>query len=223
VLDDIQDSRLVVKVHAQNQGVGAAIMTGHREAIRLKADISVIMAGDDQMDPEYLPDLLRCLMQDGYDYAKGNRFLVDGHLASMPWHRILGSLVLTTLTRAASGYWHISDPQNGYTAIRTKTLKRIDVSVGIDDIAKGYNFENDMLIHLGQIKARVADVPIPSKYNGSKSLIKIPSFALSTVLLIAKRSFQRLRCRSGRRGLGQAASDIEKLDPKIPDMGREGH
>src|SRR4051794_36486872 len=52
-----QDDRTEVISHEVNKGVGGSIVTGHRRAIEVGADIVVVMAGDAQMDPQYLPEL----------------------------------------------------------------------------------------------------------------------------------------------------------------------
>ena len=51
----VDDPRLEVHVLPENQGVGGAIVTGHKRALELGCDVSVVMAGDAQMDPAYLP------------------------------------------------------------------------------------------------------------------------------------------------------------------------
>src|SRR6187551_2760949 len=54
----VDDPRLEVHRLPENQGVGGAIVHGHKRALELGADVCVVMAGDAQMDPEYLPQLL---------------------------------------------------------------------------------------------------------------------------------------------------------------------
>src|SRR5687768_1472104 len=58
VVSRLTDPRVVLLRHEVNQGVGGAIITGHRRAMELGADVDVVMAGDAQMDPAYLPALL---------------------------------------------------------------------------------------------------------------------------------------------------------------------
>src|SRR5690606_6225446 len=68
------DARTEVIRHDVNKGVGGAIITGHRRALELGADVSVVMAGDGQMNPDYLPALLDPIADDGYGFSKANRF-----------------------------------------------------------------------------------------------------------------------------------------------------
>src|SRR3954462_3333367 len=48
------DPRVEVVRHEQNQGVGAAIITGYKRAIEHEADVTAVMAADGQMDPDDL-------------------------------------------------------------------------------------------------------------------------------------------------------------------------
>jgi len=182
------DERVVISRHKENQGVGAAIITGHKKAIELGADVSVVMAGDGQMDPKYLPNLISAVTNNGYVYAKGNRFLEKDHTQSMPRIRVIGNILLSFMTKIVSGYWYISDPQNGYTAIRTSTLKKMN----LDRLAKGYQFENDMLVCLNIANAMVKDVPMPAVYNGETSKIDIYKFILGTSFFLARSFLQRI-------------------------------
>jgi glycosyltransferase involved in cell wall biosynthesis len=179
------DRRVSVIRRARNEGVGGSILTGHKAS---KADIDVVMAGDGQMNPLYLPRLLDAIV-DGADYAKGNRFKsVNG----MPRNRVFGNLVLSLLTKLVSGYWRISDSQNGYTALRMSTFKRTDVP----HLGNGYQFENDMLIHLNIIGAKVVDVPMPSEYHGEVSRLRVRTFLPHTVAFLGSRFLWRLKCRT---------------------------
>jgi len=182
------DGRVVVIRHHDNQGVGAAIVTGHKKAIALGAEISIVMAGDGQMDPRYLPHLLIPIIEQGYDYAKGNRFLKRGYAQGMPRIRVVGNVLLSLLTRIASGYWKVFDSQNGYTAIKTSMLRKLD----LDILAKSYQFENDMLIHLNIVNAKVKDVPIPANYDQLASKIKLYKFMPETSFFLFKRFLYRV-------------------------------
>lgn len=88
----------------RNQGVGGATIAGYKKALGLGSDIIAKMDGDGQMLPEYLAPLLDAVIEDGYAYAKDNRFLVPKFLSQMPKHRLIGNIILTFMTKLASGY-----------------------------------------------------------------------------------------------------------------------
>lgn len=181
-----KDPRLKIVRHEKNLGVGGAIITGHKAAMAFGSDVDVVMAGDGQMGPNYLPKLLDAVAE-GYDYAKGNRFISKRHLAGMPATRVIGNSVLSLMMKLASGYWNVSDSQNGYTAVRTDALKRFD----LNRITKGYLFENDMLINLHIAGCSVKDVPIPARYPPRHSQINVFQFLLSAIPFLVKGFFRR--------------------------------
>jgi glycosyltransferase involved in cell wall biosynthesis len=182
------DPRLIVLTTSHNQGVGGATVMGYQRAMELESDIIAKMDGDGQMDPAYLSSLLDAITEQGYDYAKGNRFLASESLALMPKHRLFGNIALTFLTKMASGYWHIFDPQNGYTAIRTGALRVLDLNT----IHKRYFFENDMLVHLNFFGFRVKDVAIPARYGKEESSMSVFKVSTTFPLLLVRRYFHRI-------------------------------
>jgi dolichol-phosphate mannosyltransferase len=169
------DPRLTVIRHASNQGVGGATLSAFKDALAQPEGIVVKMDGDGQMDPAYLTKLLDPIIESRCDYAKGNRFLLHRELDAMPKHRLVGNFVMTFLTKTASGYWNVFDPQNGYFAVKTGTLSLLD----FDRISKRYFFENDMLINLNIFNFRVLDIPIPARYGSEKSSINFAKIAFS--------------------------------------------
>jgi len=184
----VRDPRLHVIRHPRNSGVGAAIVSGHRKALQLGADISVVMAGDGQMDPEYLPRLLDAIIDEKYDFAKGNRFLTRATLRGMPRHRVAGNMLLTFFTKFASGYWHVFDPQNGFTAVTAEVLRTLP----LDELRKDYLFENDVLCSLYLHGFRVKDVPIPAKYTTGRSGIRVRRFAPSAIGFLLRKFWRRI-------------------------------
>jgi glycosyltransferase involved in cell wall biosynthesis len=185
-VERVGDPRVTLIRHEQNQGVGGAIITGHKAALELGADVNVIMAGDAQMDPTYLPDLLDRVTDGGYGFAKANRFFAPESFHGMPKYRVFGNIVLSFMTKLASGYWNLFDPQNGYTAIRTSVVKRLP----LEHVARRYSFENDLLIHLNILQIGAVDVPIPAVYGEEVSSIKL-SKVIPELMNLLLRGFWR--------------------------------
>ncbi len=68
----------------------------------------------------------------------------------MPKVRIFGNAVLSLWSKISSGYWSITDPTNGFTAIHRKALSAIH----LDKLRKSYFFESDLLFRLEHHKRR---------------------------------------------------------------------
>jgi glycosyltransferase involved in cell wall biosynthesis len=167
--------KLTILIHEQNQGVGGAMVTGFQAALAAGADIIVKMDGDGQMDAKHLSRLIAPLVARKADFTKGNRFFDLRALRAMPRFRRFGNFGLTLLSKAASGFWHLSDPTNGFFALRANALRLINFHL----LAPRYFFEISLLIQLNVIRAIAVDVPIPAKYADENSSLS-PWQALCT-------------------------------------------
>ena len=181
--------KIMLICHENNQGVGATISTGYKKAVELKYDVTLVMAGDAQMDPADLPTVAMPVVENKADYVKGNRLFSGESWGMIPHYRYLGNSALSFLTKIASGYWHIADSQTGYTAISLETLRKID----IDSIYKSYGMPNDVLVTLNIHNCVAVDVPIKPVYNiGEKSGIKLYKVIPSISKLLIKGFFKRM-------------------------------
>lgn len=155
--------------HQTNLGVGKAIATGYIWCRDHKIDVSVVMAGDGQMDPDDLESLITPVVSGEVDYAKGNRLITGEAWKKIPHVRYLGNSMLSLLTKIASGYWQVADSQTGYTAASLKVLQTIQ----LNQIYPRYGVPNDILVKLNIYNFRVRDVEIKPIYGiGEKSGIK---------------------------------------------------
>lgn len=170
-----ENKKVVVLNHSENQGVGGAMATGFQEAIRLLCDAIIKLDGDGQMDSRYIPPMIRILESGEADFVKGNRFFDRNHLRQMPAARRIGNLGMGFLIKGASGYWSISDPTNGYFAIRTSTLQRAD----LNRLSERFFFESSLLIELYYAGARIREIPMPAIYANEKSNLSITKTLLT--------------------------------------------
>ena len=184
------DGRVEVITHDKNRGVGAAIVTGYKRALEEGIDVTCVMAGDNQMDPDDLEAIAGPVARGDVEYAKANRLFTGRAWELIPRNRYLGNAVLSLLTKIASGYWHVADSQSGYTAVSLKTLELLD----LDRIYPRYGFPNDMLVHLNVINARVRDVPSRPVYGvGETSGIRLGRVIPAISWLLTKAFFWRMR------------------------------
>jgi dolichol-phosphate mannosyltransferase len=160
-----KDKRITLINHESNRGVGGAMVTGFRKALELEAQIVVKVDGDGQMDTSLLPALIIPLIQGRADYTKGNRFRDFQSLQHMPLIRRVGNMGLGFLSKAATGYWNLFDPTNGFVAIRGEVLAQLP----LNRIDPTYYFETSMLANLFLLGAVVRDVPMPARYQSEVS------------------------------------------------------
>ncbi len=183
------DSRVDLIQHPENRGVGAAICAGYKSSMLKGCDISVVMAGDNQMDPVDLEHIVQPVAEEGVDYAKGNRLFHGQAWFVIPRYRYIGNAILSLLTKVAAGYWHVADSQCGFTAVSSETLDSLD----LDRIYPRYGMPNDILVKLNIANRTVRDVPIRPVYNvGERSGIRLSRVIFTISRLLIHRFFDRL-------------------------------
>lgn len=187
-VESVANARVEVIRHETNLGLARAMESGFARALACRADIVIKMDGDGQMDPAELPRLLQPIVSGAADMTKGNRFLRRRHLSGMPAVRLVGNLALSFMTKAASGYWNIFDPTNGYLAIRRQVLEEIDVH----RLGPRYFFESSLLCEAYLAGAVVRDVPVPARYNGERSSLSIHRTTAAFPFLLLRAALRRL-------------------------------
>lgn len=182
-----KDTRIHIINHETNKGLGQSLIDGYLASREGNIDITAVMAGDNQMHPDDLPALLNKIIDEDYDYVKGNR-LLHQNISAMPRYRFLGNAVLTILTKFATGYYFMMDPQCGYTAIKNSALCKIP----IEKMTRGYGYNADILCMLNIQRFRVTDVQVRPVYDREKSKIKLWKYIPKTSWLLMRLFFRRL-------------------------------
>ncbi len=182
------ERRVIPIRHEENRGVGGAIKTGYLRAREDGIDVTVVVGGDAQMDPDAMADVIEPVVSGEADYAKGNRLLDPDYYDDMPRFRYLGNRILTVLTQIASGYWSIGDPQNGYTAISLEALETIDV----ESMYEFYGYCNDLLVKCSVNDLRVVDVPHEATYDDEESHIDYRTYVPRVSGMLARNFLWRM-------------------------------
>ncbi len=188
-LNQSSNSKIVLIQHTVNSGVGAAIASGYKWCKDHQIYCTAVMAGDGQMDPNELETICLPIISDGIDYVKGNRLIHRSAWLVIPKVRYFGNSILSILTKLASGYWHVSDTQTGYTAISKKAIN----SIRLYDIYKSYGMPNDILVKLNIAFCTLREVEIKPVYQvGEQSKMKIFKVIPRVSWLLFKSFFKRL-------------------------------
>ncbi|MFC7095802.1 glycosyltransferase family 2 protein [Halobaculum marinum] len=181
--------RLRVLRHGANRGAGGAVVTGYLAALADRVDLVATVDADGQMDPTHLTRLLDPLVEGTAAYAKGTRLRRRADRAAFPVVRLVGNALLTGLSRVATGYWSLSDPVNGFTAMTGRALAAVDPA----STYEGYGYGIDVLARLRAADEAVIDVPHPSAYGDESSGIDLTTYVPRVSRLLAVSFLGRIR------------------------------
>ena len=170
------------------KGVGSAIDMGHQHLLSTfnSMFISVVMAGDGQMNPTDMASLLEPIFNNQADHVKGSRLQHPEGFNRMPQYRQRASKVLAFFTTLAAGQ-PISDPQCGYTATSSEVLRNWNWQRSWS----GYGYPNFWLVNLATQGYRIAERPVQSIYRNERSGIKPIRFFLSVGWMMAVEHHRR--------------------------------
>jgi glycosyltransferase involved in cell wall biosynthesis len=165
---------LHVLVHEKNRGYGANQKTCYREAIKLGADIVVMVHPDHQYDPRVIPQLILPLQREECDAVFGSRMLGGRPLeGGMPKWKYLGNIFLTALENAVF-YMYLTEYHSGLRAYSRRYLETVKYELNSDDFV----FDSEIIAQGVCHNLRIREIPIETRYFEEASKI---GFLRSTV------------------------------------------
>lgn len=186
-----KDTRIEYVRHDFNQGPGQAVITGYKWASEKGCEIVVVISGDGRMSLEEVDRFLDPVIDGEADYTKGNRFLaLEKMNLKITKTRILGKIIITALTKMASGYYKIMDVVDEYTAITKDAVDRVNW----DKARKQYDYPMDFLIRMNAYGLRVKDIPRTPIYleGAEQSQVKGLRYALRVSPMLVRGFFWRM-------------------------------
>lgn len=163
-----------------NQGYGGNQRLGFLYAIEKGFDIVVLLHGDGQYAPEYLPDILAEYSRSGgADAVYGSRFLTKwGALrGGMPLYKFLGNRILTWLQNRVIGT-RLSEMHSGYRSYRTAALRKVPFQLN----GQGFDFDSDIIIQFHAAGLSIREVAIPTFYGDEICHVNGPQYAWACLL-----------------------------------------
>jgi glycosyltransferase involved in cell wall biosynthesis len=146
-----------------NQGYGGNQRLGYSYAIAQGFDIVVLLHGDGQYAPEFLPQILAEYSRPpGADAVYGSRFMTRwGALrGGMPLYKFLGNRILTWSQNKIIGTY-MSEMHSGYRSYRVSALKKVPFQANSLD----FDFDSDIIIQFAAAGLTIREVPIPTFYG----------------------------------------------------------
>jgi glycosyltransferase involved in cell wall biosynthesis len=151
----------------KNKGKSKAIVTGFKYAIKNKFDYVVTIDGDGQHNPNEIPEILKLLIDDGFDISIGLR---SGNDTEMPFWRKIGKRVLDYATSFGNG-GYLTDSQCGFRAFNKKSIKALIPKIN----GNAFSVESEELIKAHELNLKVAHTNVSCKYKNLKTSTKDPA------------------------------------------------
>ena len=168
---------LTIVRHEINLGYGGNQKTGYQWALEKNLDLVVLLHGDGQYAPEYLPQMVAPIVSGSADVVFGSRMITHGgaRQGGMPLYKFVGNKILTTLqnrlAKVSLTEWH-----SGYRAYSVASLRKVNFLNNSDY----FDFDSQIILQMIGARQRIVEIEIPTFYgdeisrvNGIKYGIKI--------------------------------------------------
>lgn len=154
-------------VHQQNKGYGANQKTCFREALKIGADILVMIHPDYQYSPRLVTAMVSMILSGHYDVVLGSRILGGTALkGGMPLYKYVANRFLTLVENMALGV-KLSEYHTGFRAYTRQALEMLPLEKNSDDFV----FDNEILAQAAYFGFRIGEISCPTRYFDDASSI----------------------------------------------------
>lgn len=165
---------LKVFTHDRNSGYGANQKTCYEQALKLGADIVVMLHPDYQYDPKVIPELIEPIQKGKADAVFGSRMMKGGALeGGMPKWKHDANILLTALENVVFGTY-LTEYHSGFRAYSGRLLEAVNFKLNSD----GFIFDTEIIVQALLKKFRIEEIPIKTRYFDEASTISFPRSCL---------------------------------------------
>lgn len=183
---------LKVVRHAHNLGYGGNQKTCYQEALRIGADIVVMLHPDGQYDPTLIPEIIKPIQEQKADLVLGSRMMQPRKALAggMPLYKFIANKFLTFCENFVLRQ-NLTEYHTGYRAYSRKFLETVPFLRN----SNGYVFDTEILVQAVAFNQRIAEIPISTRYfegASSASFWQSIVYGLQTLATICKYFLHRL-------------------------------
>jgi glycosyltransferase involved in cell wall biosynthesis len=156
-------------LHNKNYGYGRNQKTCYQEALKLDADIVVMVHPDYQYTPRLVTAMTSMIAYGVYDIVLGSRIIGGGALkGGMPFYKYISNRLLTAIENILLGS-KLSEFHTGYRAFSREILDNLPIHLNSDN----FRFDNEMLAQIIYAGYKVGEISCPTKYFQEASSISL--------------------------------------------------
>jgi len=173
-------------VHKVNKGYGGNQKTCYKAALKMGADVIVMLHPDYQYDPKKIPQMIKPILEGEVDVVHGSRILLKGGATKggMPLYKRVGNIILSKFYSLMLGT-NLTDVPTGYISYSRKVLKTIPFLRN----SNGFTFDEEALIECVSKGFKIKEIPIPTRYeedSSSTTLIDCIDYTLRLVYKVTR-------------------------------------
>jgi glycosyltransferase involved in cell wall biosynthesis len=158
---------LKVFVHQKNLGYGGNQKTCYKEALKLGADIAIMVHPDFQYDPIFIPEIIKPIANDECDAVFGSRMKIRANAlkGGMPYWKFISNIFLTKLENFILQN-NLTEYHSGFRAYNKKVI-----SLPINLNSDNFVFDTEIIVQMKIAGLKIKEIPISTKYFPEASQI----------------------------------------------------
>ena len=180
-LEYISGSNLPLTIvrHEINLGYGGNQKTGYQWALEKNLDAVILLHGDGQYAPEYLPQMVEPIISGRADVVFGSRMITQGgaRKGGMPLYKYVGNKILTylqnSLAKVSLSEWH-----SGYRAYSVSALRKVNFLKNSDY----FDFDSQIILQMIGARQRITEIEIPTFYGDEISRVNGIKYGLKILI-----------------------------------------
>jgi glycosyltransferase involved in cell wall biosynthesis len=180
-LEYISSSNLPLTIvrHEINLGYGGNQKTGYQWALEKNLDAVILLHGDGQYAPEYLPQMVEPIISGRADVVFGSRMITQGgaRKGGMPLYKYVGNKILTylqnSLAKVSLSEWH-----SGYRAYSVSALRKVNFLKNSDY----FDFDSQIILQMIGARQRITEIEIPTFYGDEISRVNGIKYGLKILI-----------------------------------------
>jgi glycosyltransferase involved in cell wall biosynthesis len=170
---------LTIVRHEINLGYGGNQKTGYQWALEKNLDAVILLHGDGQYAPEYLPQMVEPIISGQADVVFGSRMITQGgaRKGGMPLYKYVGNKILTylqnRLAKVSLTEWH-----SGYRAYSVSALRKVNFLKNSDY----FDFDSQIILQMIGARQRITEIEIPTFYGDEISRVNGVKYGLKILI-----------------------------------------
>ena len=170
----------------KNHGYGGVQKIAFNYALRNNFDFIIMLHGDDQYEPEMLPEFILNLLSNNVDVVFGSRF-IDPKAplkGGMPLNRYIGNRAVTFIQNLIVGT-KMTEFHSGYRAYKLNVLQKVNFQKNTND----FYFDSEIIIQMSKLNFKIKEIPITTIYADEISNLKPIPYGIKVLITTIKYKF----------------------------------